>query len=65
MEGDEWKYRRSEAYDGPMIGITRAQEQARIDILYAAGEITQEQWRSQTEDLGNPRLWTATGKVDG
>ena len=60
-DGDEWK---TAKYEAPVVSkLTRAQEQARIDILYAENKITHEQWSISTEALGNAELWTAKGKI--
>ena len=42
---------------------TRAEEQRKIDDLYASGKITQEEWSKMFDELSSSR-WTAEGKVD-
>jgi hypothetical protein len=42
---------------------TRAEEQRRIDDLYASGQITQEEWSRMFDELSSSR-WTAKGKVE-
>jgi polyhydroxyalkanoate synthesis regulator phasin len=42
---------------------TRAEEQRRINDLYASGKITQEEWSKMFDELSSSR-WTAEGKVE-
>jgi hypothetical protein len=58
---DEW--RRVDCSTPKPTAATRASEQSRIDVEYAMGRMTQEAWRTQTDDLSEPSKWTASGKV--
>lgn len=44
FEGDEWKNERPEPITRAVR--TRAEQQARIDLAYAEGSVTLEQWRA-------------------
>jgi hypothetical protein len=41
---------------------TRAEEQRRINDLYASGKITQEEWSKLYDELSSSQ-WTAEGRV--
>jgi len=41
---------------------TRAEEQARIDWLYATGKIEREEWSRRFDELSSSR-WTASGPI--
>ena len=40
---------------------TRAEAQERVDMLYASGQITLNDWRTLTDDLSSAN-WTAEGR---
>lgn len=42
---------------------TRAEEQRRINDLYASGKITREEWSERYDELSSLK-WTAEGKVE-
>jgi hypothetical protein len=58
-DGDEWKSASAPATQGP----TRAEAQKAVNDAYLARKITIEQWRKETNELGELSRWTAAGRV--
>lgn len=56
--GDEWKHDAGPTKAGP----TRAEEQARINALYATGRMTLAAWRDRSAELSEPLKWDSEGK---
>jgi hypothetical protein len=60
-KGDDWK----SADTGPEKPKprTRLEEMHYIDMEYAYGRIDREEWSRRFDELGDPRLWNAAGRV--
>ena len=56
---DEWKRQIPAAKKPP----TRAEEQHRINLEYAEGRMSQEEWSRQFDELSDVRTWNAGGKI--
>lgn len=44
--------------------LTRAEAQRISNYKYAVGEISEEEWNHQFDEMSNVRIWSEKGKID-
>jgi uncharacterized membrane protein len=44
--------------------MTRSEAQRKSNDKYMSGEITREEWSKEFDEMSNPRIWSAEGKIE-